>query len=188
MSTCSIDGCDRPHRARSWCNNHYHVWLRNGDPLHVVTEEERFLSKVNKTDSCWIWTANSLPSGYGMFRAKAGRRLAHRASYEMYVGEIPEGYQIDHTCHMPSCVNPEHLRVVTPKQNCENLSGAPVRSKTGIRGVTWSKHAKRWLVHVGHNGKQFHVGYFSTIAEAEAAAIAKRNELFTHNDKDRIAS
>jgi hypothetical protein len=77
---------------------------------------------------------------------------------------------------------------VSHKQNKENLRGASKNSKSGARGVWWHKSSNRWQARVGHDGKQVHVGYFGTIAEAEAeaAVIAKRNELFTHNDLDRL--
>jgi hypothetical protein len=107
----------------------------------------------------------------------------------MLVGPIPEGLYLDHICHNPPCVNPDHLRPVTQKQNMENHSG-PQKNNTssGVRGVTWFKRDKNWKAQIGHHGKNFHIGYYSTIAEAEAAVIAKRLELFTHNDVDRRAA
>lgn len=98
--------------------------------------EERFWAKVNKTDSCWLWTA-ALRSGYGVIgvggaRKKGGRILyAHRISYELNVGPIPEGLHIDHLCHgwdenclggecvHRRCVNPNHLEPVTKRVNDE---------------------------------------------------------------------
>jgi hypothetical protein len=93
---------------------------------------------------------------------------------------------IDHTCHNRRCVNPDHLRTVTHKQNQENRSGAQPNSTSGVRGVTWMSREKRWVSQVSHNGKQYVGGYFKTIAEAEASVIALRNKLFTHNDMDRL--
>jgi hypothetical protein len=82
-------------------------------------------------------------------------------------------------------VRPDHLRPATQKQNQENLSGARSDSKTGVRGVCWDKRRRKWRAQVGHNGTVIYVGNFSSIAEAEAAVIARRNELFTHNALDR---
>jgi len=61
----------------------------------------------------WIWTANTLPNGYGQM----DKKYAHRLSYEFYVGEIPEGLVIDHLCRVRNCVNPAHLQPVTQKIN-----------------------------------------------------------------------
>lgn len=95
---------------------------------------------------------------------------------------------IDHMCRVPACVNPAHLRAVTNKQNTENHNGtAYCTSKSGIRGVSWHSRDKRWAARVRHEGKLIVVGYFSNTEDAEAAVVAKRNELFTHNDADRAA-
>lgn len=146
---------------------------------------ERFWEKVNKTETCWIWTACKIPYGYGQIRINKKTYLAHRVSYELTNGPIPEGMYIDHICHTPSCVRPDHLRVVTQKQNMENLCGAKRTSKTGIRGVSWDKAKKKWTARVVHNRKTYVLGRYDDIQKAEADVLAKRLELFTHNDADR---
>jgi len=150
----------------------------------MKTAAERFWSKVNKTNTCWNWTARNT-RGYGKFWF-AGREVqAHRYSYELANGPIPEGMFIDHKCHNGICVNPNHLRLATNKQNMEHLASA--RSNTGVRGVTWSEWTGKYIATVGHNGKQHSAGSHNTLEAAEAAVIAKRNELYTHNDADRRA-
>lgn len=63
---------------------------------------------------CWNWPGHRDRQGYG----KVGKRLAHRLVYQAALGEpIPDGMVIDHLCRNPSCVNPEHLDVVTPEEN-----------------------------------------------------------------------
>jgi hypothetical protein len=153
--------------------------------------EERFWSKVEKTETCWNWTASRMTSGYGQIGigGKYGRpHGAHRVAYELAVGPIPEGMQVDHMCHNKLCVNPDHLRAVTNKQNNEHLTGAKKNSKSGIRGVSWRSEVRKWQAQVGHNGKNHNLGLFAMIEDAEAAVIAKRLELFTHNDLDRKAA
>ena len=85
----------------------------------IKTLEERFWQKVQKTESCWLWTgAKSV--GYGRIGAgrKTGKLLfAHRLSYEMHLGLIPDGLVIDHLCRNPSCVNPAHLEAVSVRTN-----------------------------------------------------------------------
>jgi hypothetical protein len=86
-------------------------------PLH-----ERFWPKVEWSEGCWLWTG-ATAKGYGKFfvgRTPEGRdRLspAPRVAYELAVGPIPEGMQIDHLCRTPLCVRPDHLEPVTPRLN-----------------------------------------------------------------------
>jgi hypothetical protein len=153
----------------------------------MKTMRERFWGKVRITESCWFWTGYVNPGGYGMFKQNGKPSLAHRIAYEMAHGDIPDKFLIDHRCHERSCVNPSHLRLATKKQNGENLYGANADSTSGVRGVGWHKAAGKWVARVVHNGTSHYLGLFADLAEAEAAVIAKRNELFTHNDRDRAA-
>jgi len=112
---------------------------------------------------------------------------AHRISYELANGPIPDGMQVDHICLNPACVKPEHLRLATQKQNNEHRAGLPITNTSGVRGVSRGWRGK-WRASVGHYGGRHYLGHFATMQEAEAAVIAKRLELFTHNDLDRKAS
>ena len=66
---------------------------------------------------CWLWQNASTPPGYGVFYLWGKQTYAHRASYELHVGPIPEGLVIDHLCRNRRCVNPEHLEPVTQRIN-----------------------------------------------------------------------
>lgn len=77
---------------------------------------DRFLAKVEKTESCWNWTG-SIAGGYGKFWFEGGPRLAHRLAYFHWVGPVPEGLTLDHLCRNTSCVNPDHLEPVTLVEN-----------------------------------------------------------------------
>ena len=91
---------------------------------------DRFWSKVEKTDICWIWTASKNNDGYGQFGIGNKNYRAHRIAFELLRGNIPEDKVIDHLCRNPSCVNPEHLEVVTNQENV----------KRGLAGKTINRY------------------------------------------------
>ncbi|UYL88350.1 HNH endonuclease [Arthrobacter phage EvePickles] len=150
-----------------------------------VTTEERFWSKVTKTEFCWEWTGTKLDSGYGVLTIHPKMFKAHRLAYMWAKGHIPDGLQVDHICHNPACVRPAHLRLVTNKQNQENRKGPGLRNVSGYRGVFWNKERRKWGTLVCHRGKRFGAGHYDDVEEANAAVVAKRNELYTHNNPDR---
>jgi len=81
--------------------------------------ESRFWSKVDKSnpDRCWLWTSTKAGRGYGSFRIGQRQVYAHRLSYEMTYGPIPEGMYVCHSCDTPPCVRPDHLFIGTPQEN-----------------------------------------------------------------------
>lgn len=183
--TCSIPGCNKQHIARGMCSMHYERARRAGEfTPGPIPPEERFWAKVDKTDECWIWTGGTTGSGYGYFSPAKSRMVrAHRYVYEITYGEIPDGSEIDHVCGTRTCVRPDHLRVLKHKQNGEHRVSENINTPTGYRGVT--KKRGRFVARVGHNKKTIYVGTYDTVEEAALAAKKKRNELFTHNDRDR---
>lgn len=90
---------------------------------------ERLMSKIeiDEKTCCWNWTG-TLSRGYGLLSSKFGKTpfKAHRLSYELHVGEIPDGLLLRHTCDNPRCCNPAHLLPGTHKQNAIDKS---VRSR-----------------------------------------------------------
>ena len=123
-----------------------------------LSAEDRFWSKVERTDNCWNWKA-SKKDGYGLFRYNNKTGKAYRFAYELLIGEIPKDKQIDHLCRNHSCVNPQHLEVVSQKENIRRGFGVGVINakkthcpkgheysgeNTGIhRGQRYCKHCHR---------------------------------------------
>ena len=86
---------------------------------------ERFWPKVDKTGECWVWKAAKTRAGYGVFHVGGSGISAHRVAYELMVGPIPDGLQLDHLCENTSCVNPDHLVPVTARENVHRSQKSP---------------------------------------------------------------
>lgn len=148
-----------------------------------LTPAERLLTRTSKTDTCWLWRGCLDSNGYGRMQVNYETLYVHRLSWETYRGEIPRGSQIDHKCRVKFCVNPGHLKIVSNKENSENR-GPGINNTSGYRGVSWINHYQKFRAQVRHNGKLHHAGMFNSAEEANRAAIAKRNELFSNNLSD----
>jgi len=122
---CNVPRCERIARASGLCNMHYKRLKKTGDLGQVEpltnritgTYEERFWARVEKTETCWLWTASTQGRGYGAMWNGERMILAHRWAYQSLVGPIPEGLELDHLCRVRNCVNPAHLEPVTRKEN-----------------------------------------------------------------------
>lgn len=189
ITNCKHDGCVRGVRAAGYCKAHY-ARQRRGRDMDAphrgdVSPEDRFWSKVDRSGDCWVWTAGKNRGGYGRFRVGGRMRRAHRVSYSWANGPIPAGLDLDHTCHVPACVNPAHLRLATNAQNGQNLLGARRDSVSGVRGVGWHKASGKWQAHAGLDWKQHYLGLFATVAEAEAVVTEWRRINMPYSLMDR---
>jgi hypothetical protein len=80
--------------------------------------EERFWEKIVVAPSgCWLWQGAKNRTGYGQLWRDGGLVVAHRVSYELFIGLVPGGLELDHLCRTPACVNPLHVEPVTHREN-----------------------------------------------------------------------
>jgi hypothetical protein len=102
--------------------------------------EEKFWSKVNKTDSCWLWTGCITQKGYGQVRRKEKTYYTHQYAWILSGNTIPEGHLMRHKCRSRNCCNPEHLETGTPQQNSDDMKrdGTSSANKTIKKGQAHS--------------------------------------------------
>jgi hypothetical protein len=105
-----------------------HVIFTTDNPASV----KLFWAKVAKSDNCWLWTGCRNRAGYGQLHRQIDGKslgiLAHRFSYVLAYGQIPDGLTLDHLCRTHACVRPDHLEAVSMRENVQR--GARLRTPT----------------------------------------------------------
>jgi hypothetical protein len=185
---CKHSGCTGIAYKVGYCNGHY-IRSRRGSEMDRPIgkrspDPERFWQKVKKTGACWEWVAYRDRAGYGRFMVGGVPKLAHRVSYALAFGSVPEGSEIDHVCHNPACVNPDHLRPASRSHNAQNMSGARADSASGIRGVRL-RESGRWSATASTNGKTVALGTFASPEDAEAAVAEWRRQNMPYSEMDK---
>lgn len=139
MTVCSIPKCGRNTIGRGFCSTHYSRWFRNGNQTLrrdlTLTLEQRFWAKVQKRDQCWLWTGAASRQGYGQLLFKRKNEKAHRLSWQLHNGAIPEGVWVLHKCDVKKCVRPDHLFLGTRLDNVRDMI-AKGRDARGERSAT----------------------------------------------------
>ena len=106
--------------------------------------ESRFWEKVNKTESCWVWVGSITGSGYGFlhYGTKTERKpyRAHRLSWELHYGVIPDGLWVLHKCDNRKCVNPDHLFI---GDRSDNMRDCAEKGRVCTIGKSQLTHCKR---------------------------------------------
>ena len=130
MPKCTVKKCNAEYYAKGFCERHYKRNAKYGDPLagvgnHAPPEQRfwRFVSE-RKPGKCWVFSGGGKKSRYGQFQVNSENRdhtLAHRYSYQIHHGKIPDGKVVMHSCDNPRCVNPAHLSVGTAKENTQDM-------------------------------------------------------------------
>ena len=91
-----------------------------------MTLGERLWSGAVETeDGCWEWRRTRNRNGYGQIGVGGKTKVAHRVAYELAIGPIADGLQLDHLCRNRACINPAHLEPVTQSENIMRGSGFP---------------------------------------------------------------
>lgn len=149
------DVAGQPRRFRP-----YHHNLKSREPYRVDPET-----------GCWVWLRSLKREGYGQIKYDGKITVAHRVYYELHVGLILEGMEIDHICRNRPCVNPAHLRLATSGENKQNTVG-----RRGLRGIALNRPSGKWVARCKLGGKTYCLGTFDTEEEAGAVASAWRAE------------
>jgi hypothetical protein len=127
---------------------HASRYQRTGDPLYHPegsreATDERFWSRVNKTETCWLWTGRQTEGGYGWFTIGQRQVRAHRFAF--YNGDIPVGGPgeggLDHLCRVRLCVRPEHLEEVTQAEN--NRRAETVAAMRAAKAEKYRTHCRQ---------------------------------------------
>lgn len=141
MKTCTIPGCNRPHKSKGMCDTHYSYYRRTGviGERKIKPLSERLDEKLDKTPGlgpngdCWEWRGYIHPVGYGQISLGCEKDNVvvhtHRAAYIVAHGSIPEGLWVLHKCDNRKCCNPDHLWVGTPKENTQDMIAKGRRRK-----------------------------------------------------------
>jgi hypothetical protein len=122
-----------------WCGSSF---VRENPNMRFCKEACRFYDKVDSQSEwpCQVWTGNKYKKGYGTIKVLGKNLKAHRYSYQIHIGDIPEGMMVLHSCDNPSCVNPEHLRAGDAFDNASDMVERN-RQATGERHARWNPNS-----------------------------------------------
>lgn len=98
-------------------------------PYQPITNEDRFNTSYEVTETCWNWTGSLDRYGYGKFRVGPRTHKAHRYSYQQHYGDFDEKLHVLHRCDNPRCVNPDHLFLGT---NRDNVADRTAKNRHGV--------------------------------------------------------
>jgi len=149
-------------------------WCSRACRWGARSDEERFWTKVRKTETCWLWTSKKLPRGYGLFFNQGSHTLAHRYAYTHWVGPIPDDQMVCHHCDEPSCVRPDHLFTGTGSDN--------MRDAASKGRLTWgTEPGQRWRAAANTEGSK------NGQAVLNEAAVLEIRRLWNNGDVTQVA-
>lgn len=125
-------GCGGKTSIVKWTDNGK-GWVK-GEPKRYLCGHqrrrppERIFDQIEKKGDCWLFIGNINRGGYGRLSINGRHTFAHRASWELSNGPIPDGLTIDHLCRTRSCINPKHMELVTIGENVLRGIGITARN------------------------------------------------------------
>jgi hypothetical protein len=143
-----------------------------------------FEGKIHRLpkDGCWVWTGAKTEKGYGTFYTDNNRYRAHRISYELYVGEIPDGMFVCHKCDNPWCVNPAHLWIGTNADNQQDK-----HNKGRGKGWIVNDEAKSRISEL-HKGNTYNLGRTLSDDHKAKLSIAHTGKTLSEEHKAKITA
>lgn len=142
-----------------------------------AADDVRFWAKVSQGSGCWLWLGAPSSSGYGRTKVDGREVLAHRRAYQLLVGPIPAGLQIDHLCRNRICVRPSHMEVVTNRTNVLRGVGpsaantakerCPAGHQYDAANTYIDKRGKRYCRACGRDKQRIRQGWTGRLPTAE---------------------
>jgi hypothetical protein len=130
--------------------------------LDAIAMKERLMSKIKTINGCWVWQGVKRKGGYGRIRINGKIFTTSRVSYELFVGHIPEGLFVCHTCDNPPCIRPDHLFLATHQENDQDKANKG-RAKYGEQH--WNaKLTTSEVVAIKLALKDYHFGLYKELA------------------------
>ena len=134
MKICSVEDCNNTEKlVKSWCSKHYQRWRNYGDPLFTKKREDNLSDeklliwmtsapqiKKNLETGCWEWMKNRNRKGYGQTAYGVKKVLVHRLHWKLIHKYWPTDILL-HSCDNPPCINPDHLREGSHKDNTNDM-------------------------------------------------------------------
>lgn len=200
MKVCKANNCKEELKLSDLCRKHRAKLNKYGDYNYVkntmgFTPHEKLEHYSNYLDNgCQLWTGSTLKVNRGYKVKEFGHlnvnidgknkdEYAHRLSYRLNIGDIPEGMSVIQSCGENLCINPQHLMLATHAESCQHQSTAHSDSTSGFRGVTWSKPLNKWIVQVKVSQQVKYGGSFTDLVEAANKAREMRLQMHTLHDE-----